>query len=206
MANPTVVVSQGIEHFRYMTRLRYTTVGGAVSETVTIGDVTLSPTDFIRVLSDPNVNVLTTKIIEVKASRSQTNGTILLSSSDGTSNIPSGISLEILIIRRQTDGQSAGTPTGFGNAADSIWGHQDVTGSFSDFGHNFPHTVNVSSLLTLDSEIWVEQKSVIANVVGGYFEVYGSRVSGTSFAVHLADNNDSPANTSVAFDYAVLNH
>lgn len=211
MANPTVVVSQGIEHFRYMTRLRYTTVGGAASETVTVGDITLSPGDYIRVLNDPNVNVTSTRIIEIKASRSQANGTILLGSADGTTNIPAGLSLEILIIRRQTrDGQDASVtngPIGHGNPADSLFGHLDENGVRSFNPNNGGATdVPVHSLLTADSEVWVDQTNVCASMPSGICEIYSSRTPGTSFRVAQANSGETPGSVLVTFDYAVFNH
>ena len=206
MANPTVVVSQGIEHFRYMTRLRYTTVGGATTETVTIGDITLSTKDYIRVINDPNVNVTSVRIIEILASRSTTNGTILLGSADGTTNIPAGLSLEILIIRRQDDGQEQSASNGFGNAADSIWGHLDESANDAGNIHNGPIDTPVHSLLTLDSEVWIDQKQTCGNMPSGLCEIYSSRVSGTSFRVDKANSGETPDAGNVAFDWAVFNH
>lgn len=207
MANPTVVVSQGIEHFRYMTRLRYSTVGGAVAETVTIGDITLSPEDYIRVILDPNVNSTPVKIIEIKASRSQTNGTISIGSADGTTNIPVGLSLEILIIRKQAyDGVGVSAHAGRGNPADSLFGHQDTTDTVTNNFNSTPSkTVNVSALITSDSVIWIDQKTVCANAPSGFVEKLSTRVSGTSFSIVKANTGETPASVVVTLDYIVFN-
>lgn len=201
-----IATSQGIEHFRNMKRLQYTTSGGAVSETVTIGDVTLSAKDYIRIISDPNTNVLGARIIEIKASRNTSNGTILIGSCDGTTNMPGNLSLEIIIIRRQTDGQAQGASEGFGNPADSFWGHLDESASdaFNVRVLTFDD-VNVHSLLTADSIVWVDQKQTLASMPSGIIELFSSRIPGTSFRVGKANSTENPAAGNMNFDWAVLN-
>lgn len=211
MSNPSVVASsQGIEHFRYMTRLRYTTTGGATTETVTIGDITLSAQDFIIVKIDPNVNSTPTKIIERKASRSTANGTISLGSADGTTNIPAGLSLQIIIIRRQlNDGQVAGDASGFGNPSDSLLGGLIATNGYSTNNFASPMIVNSGCFLTSDSFVLVEQKTACAGLTSGVTESLTDRNNFGStpgqFHVDQANSGETATGTGTVVDWAILN-
>lgn len=198
-----VATQQGIKHFRNMKRFRFLTTGGTPTETLTLPGMDVNAGAYIKVIPDPNSQVMAADLIEIKASRSNSNSQIVIGSSDGT-NIAANIACELVYIERQM-GDGSSTSRQLGNTEDTIFGVNDEAGSVT-FNPNGGSAVVDSTLVTQDSIVWVDQKSQLTGLTGGLCELnnpIGSRTSGVSFLVGRANSTDSP-NGNVTFDWVVF--
>lgn len=200
--NLTVVASNPqVKHFKNMYRLRFTTTGGAPTETITLNGIDVCAADFIRVLPDPSSQVLTADIIEIKLSRSNANSQIVIGSADG-SNLPANVACELIIIKRQVGDPNDSTVLA-GNNEDTLFGLRDEGGTGSFNPHSSGTATITSPQITPDSIVWIAQTSQLANLPGGLCEIYSARSTGVSFEVAQADTSDAP-NGTVTFDWVTI--